>query len=931
MARSGRRSACAERLPGRWRQGVVLAATGLAILVNGGPASIGSAHAGIPATDAALSSSADPFADLDIDNLGAVPDAKLPPPKTARMPARRPGSSRSVSDSSAPSKRNETGGTASSQTSAVATKSDRLDAPKNGKGDLLPIGAKILDDVKGLDMGALPPANPALPGADALPYQLEIYINGQPTGLIAEVFRLPDGGWAMKAREMREVGLKPPAGSQDEDLVRLADIGADVTYDAPLQRLAITVDDSRRLPKVFDLAGGNRKEPLDVARPGTGLVLNYDLLVAGRTDGAFASASFEGFSANLDSWIYSPLGTLAGKGFLRVDAFGAARFVRLDTTWSYTDRARAMTYQVGDVVTHGPQWARSLRLGGVLAARNFRVRPDLITVPLPSLSATAAVPTTVDVYLNNIKVHSQQVPAGPFTISNIPAITNTGEARLVMQDAAGREIVASQRFYVSPSLLRAGLLDFSVAAGVARRGYGIASFDYDRDPVGMASFRYGLTHRVTVHGHMEAAQHLFLGGGGVYTSLMDRMVIGAAGAVSHSRFGTGFLAFGSLESRIGPLSLSATAQHTFGDYADLATLTASTATTAALNGAALTGTWMPEAMDTVTLGYRLPFASASLTLGYVHLKPKDGRSEHHLNVGYSQRLFGQASLYATAFTNLKKPKETSFFLGVSVPLGGNRGTASVGGAYDLTGRWRATASYARPLKPKDGSVGWRARATHGDLKSVEAALAWRTSKATLRAQAMRIENNTTARASVEGAIVVADGSMFASNRIHDSFAIVNVGAPDVTVRYENRPVGKTGRDGKLLLTTLRTHERNRISIAPEDLPVDARIPKTKAIVVPPQRSGVVVDFGVRQVSDAALVTLVDAAGQPLPAGVAVSVPGQNEPFLVGYDGQVYLEGLKAGAENEVTVDLGEDRACKARFRFTPKPGEMVFIGPVTCS
>ncbi len=924
MARSGRRSACAERLPFRWRRGLCLAAAGLALLAAGGPALTGAAHAGIPGKDAAASAPADPFANLDIDNLGAVPDAQLPPPETAGPSAKRDDSVGASTDSPAKPKKGAKDGKASRRKSAAAAKGDRLDAPESGKGDLL------LEETKGLDMSALPPADPALVNAGPSAYQLEIFINGQPTGLIAEVFRLPDGGWGMKAREMREVGLKPPAGKQDDDLVRLSEIGAETLYDEALQRLEIAVDDSRRLPKVFDLAGGNRKEPLDVARPGTGLVLNYDLLAAARTDGAFASASFEGFSANLDGWIYSPLGTLAGKGFLRVDEFGSARFVRLDTTWSYTDRERAITYQAGDIVTRGPQWARALRLGGVVAARNFRVRPDLITVPLPSLSGTAAVPTTVDVYLNNIKVHSQQVPAGPFTISNIPAITNTGEARLVMQDASGREIVASQRFYVSPALLRAGLLDFSVAAGVARRGYGIASFDYDRNPLGTASIRYGLTNRITVHGHMEAARRLFLGGGGVHASLMDRVVIGAAGAVSYSRFGTGFLAFGSLESRVGPFTLSATAQHTFGDYADLATLTASSANTGALNGAALTGAWMPEAMDTVTLGYRLPFASASLTLGYVHLKPKDGRSEHHLNVGYSQRLFGQASLYATAFTNLKRPKKTSFFLGVSVPLGGEKGTASVGGAYDLTGRWRATANYTKPLKQKDGSVGWRARATYGDLKSVEAALAWRTSKATLRAQAMRIESNTTARASVEGAIVLADGSLFASNRIHDSFAIVKVGAPDVTVRYENRPVGKTGRDGKLLLTTLRTYERNRISIDPQDLPVDARIPKTKTIVVPPQKSGVVVDFGVRQASDAALVTLVDAAGQPLPAGVAVSVAGQDEPFLVGYDGQVYLEGLKAGAENAVTVDLGDGRSCMARFRFTPKPGEMVFIGPVPC-
>lgn len=894
-----------------------------------GTATVAAAERGIPPQ--AEGTEVDPLADIDIDGLGVAAEAQIPPPPAAatahalRPPRRGQKDMPAASGMGSRSQDSERAAKGSEDLSRIARadKGDTLDAPGSGKGDLL------LQLDQGLDMNALPPADPALATAPGMPYQLEVFINGQPTGLIGEFFRLPSGEWALKAREMRDLGLRPPAARPDDALVRLAEIGARVEYDEARQRLDIFVDEKKRLAKIFDLKAGAREEPLKIAQPGTGMVLNYHLLGAARTDNAFASATFEGLSASLDGWIYSPYGNLAAGGILRMDDFDQARFIRLSTTWRYTDRARAITYQAGDFITRGPRWARPLRLGGLQAGRNFRARPDLVTVPLPSLSATAAVPTTVDVYLNNVKIHSQQVPAGPFTISNIPTLTNTGEARLVMQDAAGREIVARQRFFISPSLLRGGLLDFSLAAGVARRRYGMASFDYDNEPVGTASLRYGLNNRVTLHGHAEFARRLFLAGGGMHASLFDRIVAGAAGAVSHSRFGTGFLVHGSVETKLGSFSLNATAQHVFGEYADLTTLTAASPQAQTLNGAALTGAWMPEALDTVTASYHIQPLGGSLSVGYVHSRPRQGRSEHHLNVGYSQRLMRDISLYATAFVNLRRTKETSFFAGLSMPLGGSRGHVSSGFAYDLSGRYRATASYDRPLAQKDGAVGWRARVTYGDLKSAEASLAWRTSRATLRASAMRIENNTTARASVEGAVVVAGGSVFASNRIHDSFAIVDAGAPGVTVRYENRVVGKTGRDGRLLVTSLRTLERNKISIDPDDLPVDARIPRTKEYVVPPQRSGVVVDFGISRAGDAALVTLVDAAGKPLPAGYEVFVPGRQEPFLIGYDGQVYLEGLKPDAENEVRVVL-ENGECHARFRFAPQPGEMVFIGPVAC-
>src|SRR5262249_36839264 len=142
-------------------------------------------------------------------------------------------------------------------------------------------------------------------------------------------------------------------------------------------------------------------------------------------------------------------------------------------------------------------WGRSLRFSGVQYGTNFTLQPDLITYPLPAFPGTAIVPSTVDVLVNGARVGAQQVPPGPFTISNVPVVTGAGDVQFVVRDAFGQQQVITQPFYTSRQLLRPGLDEWSVNAGAERLNYGIESFDYGS---GFASgyWRRGLTDQVTV-------------------------------------------------------------------------------------------------------------------------------------------------------------------------------------------------------------------------------------------------------------------------------------------------------------------------------------------------------------------------------------------------------------------------------------------------
>lgn len=156
-----------------------------------------------------------------------------------------------------------------------------------------------------------------------------------------------------------------------------------------------------------------------------------------------------------------------------------------------------------------------------------------MTYPLPQFSGEAAVPSSVDLFINGYKSSSDNLQPGPYTLTNIPFINGAGEAVVVTTDALGRQVSTSVPFYVTSTLLQQGLSDFSVSAGSLRRDYGTKDFSYGPG-VTAGSLRYGLTNSLTLESHVEASDALTLGGVGGNLKLGNFGVLNSA--VSQSQF-----------------------------------------------------------------------------------------------------------------------------------------------------------------------------------------------------------------------------------------------------------------------------------------------------------------------------------------------------------------------------------------------------------
>ena len=128
---------------------------------------------------------------------------------------------------------------------------------------------------------------------------------------------------------------------------------------------------------------------------------------------------------------------------------------------------------------------------------------------------------------------------------------------------------------------------------------------------------------------------------------------------------------------------------------------------------------------------------------------------------------------------------------------------------------------------------------------------------------------------------------------------------------------------------LLPYQSNQLAIHPDELPLGVEIRGVQMTVAPLARSGVLVDFPVRQ-SRAALVVLHGADGVPVPAGARVMVlPGHHE-FVVFRRGEAYLMDLEDDSRIEIRWNGG---GCDLSLPLVPAaPGAQApRIGPLTCA
>jgi outer membrane usher protein len=683
--------------------------------------------------------------------------------------------------------------------------------------------------------------------------------------------------------------------------------GCTVTIDESAQRAVITAP-----PSSLDttrLSAAERRSP-DVTPASPGAFLNYQLsaqqIDGQNTGGAFAELG-----------VFAAAGVLTNTAVARYGGLGTDnQVVRLDTTYTRDFPATLETLNLGDAISDGASWGNALRYAGVRWSRNFGLRPDLLTTPLLATAGTATVPSTVDVFVNNQLVTSSQLPPGPFVIDRLPTVSGTGDVSVVVRDALGREQVVTQSFYSSTTLLAQGLTQYSVNLGKIRDDYALESNQYG-PMLGEVSYRRGITDAITLEGHGE-----YLAGDSHAAGVNAAFAVGRVGVINFTAAnggdssGSGWLSGVGFEHRGTNTSFIASSLWATSDFSQV--------------GEPLNPAMRMRQRSLLQTGMGLG-RFGSLSLAYVRQTYRDSPTQQTLGLTHSIS-FGRVGSLNLTLTRTRTAADlsgnaqssTSAYLIFVVPLSDRRAAtlAAVGGSGTGAPANEVIASMTMSPPVGPGS-GYRLSASTAGNYDAD----WRQQfhSADLELEVARNQGLDGRSAYLSGAMTFLDGQVDTTRSVNGSFAMVDVaGLADVPVYVENQLTTHTDSNGRALLYNLRPYEANRISITPEDLPLDTTIAASSTIMAPPYRSGVIARFPVERVRSGTFRLITDD-GKAVPVGAVVTLRGVQFPVVL--DGMVYVTGYDHGMSAEASWTGG-----RCHFRLEPPPPDdpLPDMGTVQC-
>lgn len=603
---------------------------------------------------------------------------------------------------------------------------------------------------------------------------LAVSINGVDQD-IAVVGRASGGGILVPVATLQQWRLRlpphPPIMLEGEPHYALSELaGVKGVEDDEAQRLELEV-----APEAFEATS------LSVATNGShrpqaasfGAYLNYDLL-AERSDGeGRVGGAFEGI-------IFSRLGVFSTN--VVAETGDSSSFRRLETSWTIDNPEKMTSWRVGDNITSGGTGGAPLRFGGLRYGRNFAVQPGFITFPLPAIDGQAATPSVVDIYVNNVLSNQREVSAGPFELRDLPVVTGSGEVRLVVRDALGRETLTTQSFYATPLLLRPGLHDFSYEIGFLRHNFASPGDGYGKMVVS-STHRYGFSPTLTGELHVEATKEKKVIGASAAILPSRLGLFSLSAAASHSRKGNGTLLGVSFERQTRGFSIGAGGELTSRNYTNL-------------------GFAEGESAPAATAGafIALPTPFGSISGSYLLRSERDGPDFQIIGGSASVGLGDIGNLHFSAQHVLAPQRTVRFGLFLTRSLGARRHAAA---SVEFGSEPRASRVAVQQTLPVGEGFGYRAAASEGDGRRLEGWTAYQGSRGLYEAEAAHSKDSTGIRLGTSGSVGWMAGSVFTARRLTEAFAQVRVdGVEDVRVYANNQLVGKTGKAGRLFIPGL---------------------------------------------------------------------------------------------------------------------------------
>ena len=587
---------------------------------------------------------------------------------------------------------------------------------------------------------------------------------------------------------------------------------------------------------------------------------------------------------------------------------------RLETTFTRDLLEDNLTIRVGDSSTRSGAWGRSVYLGGFQISRNFGLSPGFISQPHPLVEGLSSAPSTVELYINDALRQTSQVPTGPFAIDNFPLLTGSGQARVVVRDLLGRETVLVQDFFSHASLLEEDLSDWSFEAGAVRRNLGTHNADYGQR-FASGIWRYGINKSLTIEARGEYAKSTQGAGVGLVYALPYGMLGQSAVAASHdTATGKGLQWLAGIEN--------SSLRHGFS-----------------LRSEGASRGYRQIGQDPLTFPYKRQLSGnytysserfGAIGAAYARINSYDQGTLTTYSVNYALRVGERSSLSINAVRVTGRDgfaSSTSIGMSLLVPLEKQTSLSS-----SLARRGDQLDAYvsASQSAASDTGFGWRTLAGQRSTQNyAEGGLYYQGSKGLLTADVNASAIQQTMRLGVQGGLVGINSQVFTTRRVQESFALVEVpGYAGVGVGFQGNILARTDKNGKALVTRLQPYQPNSIRLDPSELPISAELDSIEQVIVPGNRSGVMVKFPVRS-GRGALVKIIFDDGEPAPAGAEIELTGDKQAFFVARRGEVFITGLQTN--NQIRLTWNKAHCLLSVVLPQGALDDIARVGPLTCT
>lgn len=646
-----------------------------------------------------------------------------------------------------------------------------------------------------------------------------------------------------------------------------------------------------------------------------GAFCNYDTLVlkgngsAEEFRGYFSPGVFTNFGVGVSDFIVQHIEKQRSRKRHRNYGYGYSNkddVIRLNTYWRYDIPSDLQTLVLGDSYIPTGTWSGSAGFGGIQFKRNFGTQPAFITFPMPSFEGEVAIPSVMDLYVNNALVKHGKEKAGPFSFDSIPVVTGAGEMKLVTTDILGQQQQVTVPYYAAPTLLKPELQDYNYSAGFLRKNFGRKSDDYDKFAF-VGDHAIGVTDSFTGKARIEIVEDQQTAGvGGDFLVDLFGVLSLASAASSKSGRNGGLLSAGFSRQAFQSLSFGGRVKWLSKDFVQIGTRRR----------------WSPKYIMSTFAGYSIPEVG-SFSASYLRQEFRNRPNLDLLTATYSTGISNMASLNVSAMTTVNGRKQHTIYITLSTLLGEST-NVSVGSRIEK-GYNQGTfqVSQNQPLGP---GYGYNLIANNGQNESYYGSFSAQNNTASLIVSGDHYKNRDIGRVQLKGSMALMNGSVYLSRDLGQSFAVVNLpDYPDVGVYYQNQYMGKTDDDGTLLIPRLLAYQENPIRLELNDLPIDAQIESDVVKPVPYYMSGLLVNFPIKP-SNGAVMKLLLPSGEPVPIGSLVALNGESIP--IGYEGKAYITGLAEQNTIHVT-SKGEEYRCEVRYQKTKEP--VPDLGVIKCT